>query len=616
MLTDRWVALVAVSATVGALHPARPGLVLGVVALVAWCAWWRRPPSATGQADGSSPQVRRCRAAVLCIGVALVVSGLAQRSLDGLDGVAEQVVSGEVLLLSDPVPSFGGVRADVRFGGRRLEARIDGVATEAFEGRLAGEIVAVRGELSPASPDQPWLTARHVAGRLTVLHVEHWRPGDPSARLANGLRRTLETGAAPLSERQRSLFTGLVVGDDRRQPADLADDFLGAGLTHLLAVSGQNVAFVLALAGPLLRRLRLWPRLCVTLGVICLFGVMTRFEPSVVRASAMAALAATVAMAGRPTSRVRVIAIAVTILLLVDPLLVLSVGFRLSVSAALAIVVLAPRITSVLSGPAPLREALGVTVAAQLGVAPMLLATFGPIPLASLPANLLAVPVAGLVMVWGLTGGMIAGLVPGPMAVWLHAPTGVALGWLELVADRTARAPLGELGLAHVVGLAAGLGTAVLAGGRNRLRRAGQLVAVLAVAGAMLAAQAPPPLRSAPFPGLVRWHAGGTDVVVLGGVGGRTGLGAGSVLEELRRAQVGTVDLLVVADASVTDELVEIVRQAHPVGAVLAHGAALLDAPPGAVLRPPPDGATIVLGDLTLRLVPAPDRLVVDAAPS
>ena len=63
------------------------------------------------------------------------------------------------------------------------------------------------------------------------------------------------------SERARSLYTGLVIGDDREQPADLADAFRGAGLTHLLAVSGQNVAFALALAGPLLRRLRLWPRL-------------------------------------------------------------------------------------------------------------------------------------------------------------------------------------------------------------------------------------------------------------------------------------------------------------------------------------------------------------------
>ena len=82
------------------------------------------------------------------------------------------------------------------------------------------------------------------------------RAGSPTGCAARS-----SPGAAPLDPRARSLFTGLVIGDDREQPADLADAFRGAGLTHLLAVSGQNVAFALALAGPLLRRLRLWPRL-------------------------------------------------------------------------------------------------------------------------------------------------------------------------------------------------------------------------------------------------------------------------------------------------------------------------------------------------------------------
>src|SRR3546814_2589894 len=92
----------------------------------------------------------------------------------------------------------------------------------------------------------------------------------------------------------------------------------------------------------------------------------------------MAALAATVSTSGRPAWRVRIIGLAATGLLLVDPLLVHSVGFRLSMAACAAIVLLAPPISSVLPGPAAIRDALGVTLAAQLGVAPVLLATFGP----------------------------------------------------------------------------------------------------------------------------------------------------------------------------------------------------------------------------------------------
>src|SRR4029453_19253711 len=118
--------------------------------------------------------------------------------------------------------------------------------------------------------------------------------------------------------------------------------------------------------------------------------------------------------------------------------LVRSVGFQLSACAALAIVVVSPPLQAALPGPAPLREAVAVTLAAQLGVAPVLLATFGPIPVASLPANLLGVPVAGLVMVWGLTAGLLAGVAGDPLAAVLHQPTQLALAWLDLVAERTA----------------------------------------------------------------------------------------------------------------------------------------------------------------------------------
>ena len=423
MTHDGRALVLAAAATAGALVPRSGCLSLAVVVVPA-AALLRWP-------------------VVRWVAVALLASGMAERSLDGLDGVEPGVVAGEVTLLSDPTPHFEGVRVDVRWGHRRLEAHAQGIAAEALRPRLAGEVVRVRGDVRPVDAALPWLVARHVSGRLSVLRVDDWRAGDPTSRVANGLRRTLVAGAAPLDPRERSLFTGLVLGDDREQPADLADAFRGAGLTHLLAVSGQNVAFALALAGPLLRRLRLWPRLGATFIVIGLFGVMTRFEPSVLRASAMAGLAVTLAMPGVPISRLRVVGLAVTALVLIDPLLVRSAGFQLSACAALAIVVLAPRLSSVLPGPAALREAAGVTLAAQLGVAPVLLATFGPVPVASLPANLLCVPVAGLVMVWGLTAGLVAGVGATPFAELVHQPTRLALGWLELVAERAAHARLG-----------------------------------------------------------------------------------------------------------------------------------------------------------------------------
>jgi hypothetical protein len=301
----------------------------------------------------------------------------------------------------------------------------------------------------------------------------------------------------------------------------------------------------------------------------------------------------------------------VTGLLLIDPLLIASVGFQLSVCAATAIVVAAPPLAAMLPGPAAIREALAVTLAAQLGVAPVLLGTFGPIPVASLPANLLAVPVAGLVMVWGLTAGMAAGALGGAAASLLHAPTRVALGWLDLVATRSSMAPLGELGGLHVAGLAGALGAAALGRGRPHVRRTALGLAAGVVLMAVVAAHAPAPGRSTPVTGVVRWHGSGTEVIVLGGVGGRTTLDGATTLDALRRSGVRGIDLLVVADASVPSAVIEAVRAAHPTGAVVAHRA-VLDLAGSA---PAPSRPTVLdLRGLSVRIVDAGERLVVEAA--
>ena len=191
--------------------------------------------------------------------------------------------------------------------------------------------------------------------------------------------------------------------------ADMTDAFRAAGLTHILAVSGQNVAFVMVLVAPVLARLRFGPRLVVTLAVLAGFALVTRFEPSVLRATAMAGVAATGAALGRPASSVRVLALGVGGVLLVDPLLATSLGFRLSVAGAAGIIVGAARIERVLPGLAGWRRRCRSRWPPSWRWRRSWWAALGAVPVASLPANLLALPAAGPVMVWGLTGGLAAG---------------------------------------------------------------------------------------------------------------------------------------------------------------------------------------------------------------
>jgi competence protein ComEC len=425
-VSDGWAVAMALAAAFGAWR----GVAVPLFAALAGCAvawWWRLPW-------------------LLCLAIGLLTSALAARSL-AVPLLAPGRITAVATLVSDPESVFGAVRAEARVGHRRVELWARGAPGRALGRRLAGEQVLLTGSIVWVSPgDRERLVRRHLLARVTPDSIELAGRGPPWARAANRIRRTLTDGARSLPAAERALFTGFVIGDDRALPLTTRDEFRASGLSHLTAVSGENVAFVLAVAGPFLRRLGLRWRWIVTIVVLVFFAAVTRFEPSVLRAVAMAAIATTATFVARPASTLRVLALAVTALLIVDPLLVWSVGFGLSVGASLGIVLLARPLAARWPGPRILIEPLAITVAAQLGVLPVAAAVFGGVPLAAFPANLLAAPAAGPVMVWGLTGGLLAGLAPAWLATALHVPSRIGVGWIALVARRCAALPLGSIG--------------------------------------------------------------------------------------------------------------------------------------------------------------------------
>ena len=251
--------------------------------------------------------------------------------------------------------------------------------------------------------------------------------------VANRLRDVVLRGTAPLRPTTRALLAGFLLGDTRAVPDDVVAAYRGSGLSHLLAVSGENVAFTLALFGPLLRRLALGPRTVAAVAIVLLFATMTRFEPSVLRATALAVVALGSSFVGRPASSLRALGLAVIVLLVIDPFLLHSVAFLLSCGASAGIAVLSGPIRGRLPGPAWLRDPLAVSLAAQVGVTPVLLATFGTVPVVTPLANLLAAPAAEAVGVYGMLASAVGGVVPA-LAPVLQQPSAVLIAWITAVA--------------------------------------------------------------------------------------------------------------------------------------------------------------------------------------
>lgn len=542
-------------------------------------AWWCHPfPIALGATCVLVALWRRWPA-LLVVGGLLVASTMGAKAMAGLGPVEPSGHHGVVTLVADPVETRFGYRVDVRAGSGRYELRAHHSAAGAVSRALAGERLLVSGRFEPRPPDAPWLVPRHVRGILVADRTEFHDHGAAPWRAANRFRALLGRGADHLPEPTRSLYGGFVLGDARGQTVEVIDDFRASGLTHLLVVSGQNVAFVLVLVGPVIRRQTMVGRWATTLGVIASFALLTRFEPSVLRASMMAAVAATAVLAGRTTGTLRTLSLAVTVLLWIDPLLVRSVAFQLSVAASAGIALLGTRIARWLPGPRWWRDTLGVTLAAQLGVAPVIIPRFGGMPVVSIPANLLAVPPSGLVTSYGLPAGVVAGLFGEPLAVIAHLPTRLLIGWVAGVARVASVVPVGEARTGEVVVAVVAAAGAVAAsrwhsrvaddgggaGRRGRVRLVQVLCLLTAAAG--LLAPGVELRHQSPYAevaeGVHLHRAGGATVVVIEGDPSTL-----RVMEGLRRAGVGRLDLVVTSEG-LRRELNDALEHRWPVGRVL-----------------------------------------------
>ena len=222
-MIDRQVALLAVLVWIGALVPiAAPFIFVVIIGAGAALSLRRRWP-------------RR-----FLFVMAVLASLLAGRAWAGIEPAVEQRFEGPVVLASDPKPGSGGVRVTATIEGNRYDLRAWGSPAGGIRNRLMGEQIYIEATLRPLRDAPAWLLAQGFSGRGTITAVAGFDVGSPHTRLANSIRRTIESGAASMTRDDRALFAGLVYGDDRQQSPLTADNFDAAGLTHLLAVSGES----------------------------------------------------------------------------------------------------------------------------------------------------------------------------------------------------------------------------------------------------------------------------------------------------------------------------------------------------------------------------------------
>ena len=387
-----------------------------------------------------------------------------QRATNDFANVRLGEYEGYATVMADPQNIGAATRTTLEIGRDRFVVYAYGRPAWRLAGAKVGEQVFVRGlrESFDQGTESRWI-AQHIKGKFRLEFVGEQRlVASPIMRSVQRVRDLVKLGSDSFEFNDQALFTGLVIGDDTRQSETMIDAFRKSGLAHLVAVSGQNVSFVLAALSPLLSRLKNRLRIIATLAVLVWFVLITRVEPSVVRAATMAGLAYLSVAFGRPTRTMRLIALTVLLAVIVDPLLAWSVGFFMSVGATCGLCIGAAPLAKLVSRPKWLAQLIGATVAAQLGVMPVVILIFGVPSVTGIIANVLAVPIAGLVMLLGLPMSLfsatISNLGLGEIGDLMMLPIQVGVRWVWWVAEIFAHLRFeGTVNLALWLGVLAGI---------------------------------------------------------------------------------------------------------------------------------------------------------------
>jgi len=343
----------------------------------------------------------------------------------------------------------------------------------AFPVVASGAVVEVGGRLRPPPDDDPYgeyLRRTGASGSLRADRVRILAPPDGGS--LQGLRDAAgDALRLALPEPEAGLAAGILIGLRERVDRDLAADFATAGTSHVVAISGWNIAIVAGLVGAVLRGR---PRRLVAFvvgGTILAYVVAAGASPSVVRAAVMAAVVLAARESGRAGRAAAALGMAAAILMLADPAMIGDAGFRLSVMATAGLLAWATPVGAWIGRlgggrmPGWLAESLGITLAAQAATLPDVLATFGRLSLVSPAVNLAVVPLVPAAMAGGVVAMMAGGLVA------LGAPPLVGTiaglpGWLLLhvivaVVRLAAGLPLAAVALPPGVAAPAGAVAAV-----------------------------------------------------------------------------------------------------------------------------------------------------------
>lgn len=259
----------------------------------------------------------------------------------------------------------------------------------------------------------------------------------------NGIKhKMIKTYASILSEREAGTLAAMLLGEKYLLDDEVKKLYQENGISHILAISGLHISLIGTFLFGLLRKIKCPLKITtfITILFIYSYGVLTQFSISTKRSVIMMFIFLLSPLFGKTYDMLSSISLSALILLLQNPLQIVSAGFLLSYGAVLGIALLYPRMKQLLPSENSIIKGLLISISAQLATMPVILCFYYQLPAYGTVVNLLILPLITLLTLTAILAGILGAFCL-PLGIFFIGGTRYILTFYEWICREGSRLP-------------------------------------------------------------------------------------------------------------------------------------------------------------------------------
>ena len=296
-----------------------------------------------------------------------------------------------------------------------------------------------------------YLKGNKIYGTLNVgdINIIKKNAGNVINRIVNYLQVSIKTNIGiVLQEETRELCVGILIGIRNDLSQDIENNFKESNLTHMLAVSGSHITYIILGLTILLNKANNKCSKIVTVLFLLFFMALTNFTASVVRACIMGILMLVSKLVYKKIDTWNSLSLSCLIILFLNPYIILNIGFQLSFGGTIGIILLNKKMSDYIKKKVKVKnkisnyiiDALVVTVSANIIIIPIMAYNFNTVSLTFWISNLLASPFMGMVVILGFITYMVS-LISISISKIIAIPLNIVLIFLLEIAEICSKIP-------------------------------------------------------------------------------------------------------------------------------------------------------------------------------